>query len=101
MPQRGNLRIDRVVEVDLARFDADETGEVKLDARWRVYLGDDNTLVSSGRSRITEQSAAAPDYDAIVAAMSRAVGQLSDEIATAIAAKAPSTVAKVRPTMRQ
>src|SRR5688572_3744038 len=37
IPQRGDLPLDRVVEVDVARFDANEAGEVSLDARWRVY----------------------------------------------------------------
>jgi uncharacterized lipoprotein YmbA len=85
IPQRGELQLDRVVEVDFARFDATEAGEVKLDARWRVYRGDNETLVGSGRSMIAEQGAAVPDYDAIVAAMSRTVGRLSSEIAAAIA----------------
>jgi len=89
IPQRGDLPLDRVVEVDFARFDADEAGAVKLDARWRVYRGDNETLVASGRSQVAEQGAAVPDYDAIVAAMSRAVGQLSAEIATGIAAGPP------------
>ena len=89
IPQRGDLPLDRVIEVDFARFDATEAGEVKLDARWRVYRGDNETLVASGRSLIAEQGAAVPDYDAIVAAMSRAVGQLSAEIATAVTAEPP------------
>ena len=97
IPQRGDLPLDRVVEVDFARFDATEAGEVKLDARWRVYRGDNETLVASGRSLIAEQGAAVPDYDAIVAAMSRAVGQLSSEIAAAIAANPPARTGKARP----
>jgi uncharacterized protein len=97
IPQRGDLPLDRVVEVDVARFDADEAGEVRLDARWRIYRGDGEALVASGRSLVAEQGAAAPDYDAIVAAMSRAVGQLSGEIAAAIATKAPATARKPRP----
>lgn len=95
IPQRGDLPLDRVVEVDVARFDADEGGEVKLDARWRVYRGDGETLVASGRSQVAEQGAAVPDYDAIVAAMSRAVGRLSAEIAAGIAAEPP--IAKSKP----
>ncbi len=39
IPQRGDLPLDRVVEVHLTRFDANEAGEVKLNARWRVYRG--------------------------------------------------------------
>jgi uncharacterized protein len=100
MPQRGDLPLDRVVEVDFARFDANEAGEVTLDARWRVYRGDHDTLVASGRSQIAEQGAAVPDYDAIVAAMSRAVGQLSAEIATAIPTGAPVTARQPRADMR-
>ena len=96
VPQRGDLPLDRVVEVDVARFDADEAGEVRLDARWRVYRGDHETLVASGRSQIAEQGAAVPDCDAIVAAMSRAVGQLGSEIAAAITTKAPATARKPR-----
>ena len=96
IPQRGDLPLDRVVEVDVARFDADEAGDVRLDARWRVYRGDQETLVASGRSLLTEQGAAVPDYDAIVAAMSRAVGQLSAEIAAGIAAEPPIRKSKPR-----
>ena len=85
IPQRGDVPLDRIVEVDISRFDAGDTGEVVLDARWRVYKGDNETLLTSGRSRVTEQGAPPPDYDAIVAAMSRAVGRASEEIAAAIA----------------
>ena len=100
IPQRGDLPLDRLVEVDFARFDASEAGEVTLDARWRVYRGDHDTLVASGRSQIAEQGAAVPNYDAIVAAMSRAVGRLSAEIAAAIPTGAPATARQPRADMR-
>lgn len=86
IPQRGDIPLDRVVEVDIGRFDADAAGQVVLDARWRIYQGDNETLLASGRSQVAEQGAPVPDYTAIVAAMSRAVGQVSEEIARAIAA---------------
>ena len=85
IPQRGDIPLDRVIEVDISRFDADAAGQVVLDARWRIYQGDNETLLASGRSQVTEQGAPVPDFDAIVAAMSRALGQASDEIARAIA----------------
>jgi uncharacterized protein len=97
MPQRGNLPLDRVVEVDFNRFEANEAGEVKLDARWRIYRGNEETLVADGRSLLVEQGAPVPDYDAIVAAMSRAVGQLGQDIAAAIATKAPAKARQPRP----
>ena len=86
IPQRGDVALDRVVEVDINRFDADASGQVVLDARWRIYKGDNETLLASGRSMITEQSPPVPDYDGIVAAMSRALGRASKEIAQAISA---------------
>jgi uncharacterized protein len=89
LPQRRDVPLDRVVEVDVNRFEANQAGEVVLDARWRVYEGDDETLLASGRSMVAEQGAPVPDYEAIVAAMSRAVGEVSAEIAFAIAGGAP------------
>lgn len=85
VPQRGDIPLDRVIEVDISRFDADAAGQVMLDARWRVYQGDNETLLASGRSQVSEQAAPVPDFDAIVAAMSRALGRASEEIAKAIA----------------
>ena len=89
VPQRRDLRLDRVVEVEVNRLDADQTGQVVLDARWWVYAGDGDALLASGRSRVTEQGAAPPDYAAIAAAMSRAVAGASRDIATAIRGGAP------------
>lgn len=84
LPQRADIRLDRTVAVDISRFDADDAGAVVLDARWRIYRGDGETLVASGRSLVTEQGAPVPDYEAIAAAMSRAVGAATEEIAAAI-----------------
>ncbi|MFO1048622.1 MAG: PqiC family protein [Geminicoccaceae bacterium] len=98
VPQRGDLPLDRIVEVDIGRFDADETGAVVLDARWRIYRGDNETLLASGRSLVNEQGAAVPDYNSIVAAMSRAVGQVSQQIADAIASPPPVPPRRVRRT---
>jgi uncharacterized lipoprotein YmbA len=96
VPQRGDISLDRVVEVDISRFDADESGKVVLDARWRIYRGDNETLLASGRSQIEEQGAPVPDYNAIVAAMSRAVGRASEEIAEAIASPPPRPARRTR-----
>ncbi len=85
LPQRTDIPLDRVVAIDIGRFDADDSGAVVLDARWRIYRGDGQTLLASGRSIVREQGAPIPDYDAIAAAMSRAVGKATEEIAQAIA----------------
>lgn len=89
LPQRRAVRLAYQVEVDVNRFDADATGRAVLDARWYVYGQDGDQLVQSGRSTITETVARAGDYEAIAAAMSRALGVMSEAIAGAILA-APS-----------
>jgi len=96
IPQRGDVPLDRVVEVDIGRFDADASGQVVLDARWRVYKGDNQTLLASGRSKITEQGTPVPGYDGIVAAMSQALGRASDEIARTIVAQPQAPARRAR-----
>jgi uncharacterized protein len=97
VPLRRDVRLDRVVAIDVGRLDADPKGEVVFDARWWVYDGEEEELLTSGRSLITEQGAPPPDYDAIVAAMSRAVAAAAKDIATAVRGGAPVPAPK-RPT---
>ena len=84
LPQRRPMRLDYQVEVDVARFDADLGGRALLDARWRVFGRDGDRLVDEGRSTIVAPAEAPGDYDAVVAAMSTALGQMSAAIANAI-----------------
>lgn len=93
LPQRRDTPLDRVVEIEVARLDADEAGQVTFDGRWWVYRGDGETLLASGHSEATEHGAPPPDYAAIVAAMSRAVAAVSRDIAGAIRG-APKPAAK-------
>jgi uncharacterized lipoprotein YmbA len=74
------------VAVTVDRFDADDTGRVTLDARWRVYRTGDGGTVRSGRQLVVERGAPPPDYPAVVAGMSRAVGDLARAIAPAVPA---------------
>jgi uncharacterized lipoprotein YmbA len=68
-----------VVEVDFEHFERDSAGTALLDARWRVRHG---ASVRVGRSQLSEPSASTSSEDA-VAAMSRVLGRLAGEIATA------------------
>ena len=70
------------VAVDVARFEGAVGAAVTLEARWRI-LGRDGNELALRRSTVTEV-AGAPGYGAVVAAMSRALGALSRDIATAI-----------------
>jgi uncharacterized protein len=83
-PVSAALPVDRVAQIDISRFEAESGGNVQLSAQWIIF-GD------GGRSyvQIDGGSYMAPasdgDYRSIAAAMSRALGDLSRDIATSLA----------------
>ncbi len=85
LPARRDVPLDRQVEVEVTRFDADETGRVALDARWRLYDGRGDRLLQQGRSSTEQQVTTIDDYEEIAAAMSRCLAAMSREIADALA----------------
>ena len=86
LPARRNVNLDRQVEVEVTRFDADETGQVVLDARWRIFDGRGDRLLHRGRSLTEERVVTADDYEDIAAAMSRCLAVMTEEIADALVA---------------
>ena len=84
LPQSRDFALDRQVEVDVTRFDVDAGGNAVLDARWWVFGRNGEKLLRSGRSTISEP-AEVGDYTAAAAALSRALGAMSKEIAQAVA----------------
>ena len=75
------------VLIDVNRFDGPLGGDLVLDARWRI-VGPDRKDVADRRFTVREPVGEAT-YGAQVAAMSKALGALSREIAAALAATAP------------
>ena len=86
LPAHRHTPLDHQVEVEVTRFDADETGQVVLDARWRIFDGRGDRLQHRGRSVTRERVAIAGSYQQIVAAMSRCLAAMSEEIADALVA---------------
>lgn len=84
LPQRRDLPYDVLVDLEVRRFDADETGQAVLDARWRVFGRDGDELLSTDRVLLRDNGAPPPDYAAIVAAMSRNVTALAEAVAAGI-----------------
>ena len=82
LPRRGSQPVKYTVAVDVARFEGVGGGDVALEAHWRIVGGDGKELTVR-RSTFSEATRA-PGYGALVAAMSRALGALSRDIATAI-----------------
>lgn len=85
---RRDIPVDFVVSVDILTFERDASDSVWLIARWSV-LRDDGRNVAVTRRSVFRQAAAGGDYALSVAAMSKALGELSVEIAEAIRRSGP------------
>jgi uncharacterized protein len=88
-PFRAPEPVDYQVMVDVMRFDGQLGGSVWLDSRWSIIEGHENKLVQAHRSSIVEPVTGST-YDDLVAAESRALGKLSQEISRAIKNAGPS-----------
>jgi uncharacterized protein len=86
-PWRGSVQIGYQVALEVIRCDGRLGEAAYLVARWRVFEGPEKKLLKMSRSSIREP-VTGPDYAALVAAQSRAVAKLSQEIAGAIKAVA-------------
>jgi uncharacterized lipoprotein YmbA len=82
-PWKKNRPIDYEVLVDVARFDGELGGDAVLIARWSIFDARGKKELLTEAERFTEP-VGAEDYEAQVAAMSRALGGLSSEIAKSI-----------------
>jgi len=82
-PWGRRLNLDRQIAIDIIRMDGQLGGQVLLKANWAVMTDNGMKTLSVRRTEITEGTTA-PDYDAYVAAQSRALEKLSREIAAAV-----------------
>ena len=89
-PWRGTVPIDYQVVVDVVRCDGRLGEAAWLEARWSIFGGPEKKLLKTNRSSLREPVREA-DYAALVAAQSRALATLSQEIAQAIQGAADAT----------
>ena len=82
-PWKKNRPIEYEVLVDVSRFDGELGGDVVLIARWSIFDAEGRQELYIGSARFIE-AVEAKDYEAQVGAMSRALGELSSEIAGSI-----------------
>lgn len=83
LPRRRLSEVDIQVELEIFRFDADPDGTVHLTGRWAVYTKGGKTLAAASKSTIRETVQGA-GYEAVAVAMSRALEELSHEIAAVL-----------------
>jgi uncharacterized lipoprotein YmbA len=84
-PWRLSVPIDYQVVMDVVRCDGRLGDAAYLEVRWSIFRGPEKKLLKIHRSSIREPVTGA-DYAALVAAQSRALAKLSQEIAEAIQA---------------
>ncbi len=84
-PWRRPFTVKLQVTVEVLRFDTDAAGESVLLARWNILDGDGRKLLYSHTSTYRNQ-ASGKGVEPIVAAMSRNLAELSQEIATSVSA---------------
>ena len=82
-PWRVSVPIDYQVVLDIVRCDGRLGDAAWLEVRWSIMGGPEKKLLKTSRSSIREPVSGA-DYAAVVAAQSRALAKLSQEIAEAI-----------------
>ncbi len=85
LPQRVRTPLEWRVGIDVGRFDGMTGGAVLLAVRWSLYRGDDKDVTLS-RVSVIEEKVNGESYSALVAAQSRALTRLGQEIAAAIKA---------------
>jgi uncharacterized lipoprotein YmbA len=84
LPKRVATAIDYKVLVDVIHFERNADGLVTLNVRWHILEGNGTSVTDSDSSRFVE-TVGAESYEEIVAAMNRALDELSREIASEIA----------------
>jgi len=80
---RSYLKVDYQLRITVIRLESDRKGNVVLEAGWGILGDDGRKLILAKVSNIKVQSES-EDFQEIVAAQSRAVETLSEEIAEAI-----------------
>lgn len=82
-PWKGPTPVEYQVIVEVTRFLGEPGGEVSLVALWSLVGKNGKEVLVSEKSSFSEPTKS-QDYEALAAAMSRAVAALSHDIATAI-----------------
>jgi hypothetical protein len=85
LPWSRSIHLDHHLVMSVIRFEGRPGGKVELISRWGFLVGEDKTLMDVQKSSISEPTDGST-YEALVAAHSRALLELSREIADAISA---------------
>jgi hypothetical protein len=79
-PWYSTVHIDLQVQIDVYHFETDGNGNAQLSAKWTIFDSTGKNILYTAESNLTEPSKPG-DTTAAAAALSRAVGDLSGQIA--------------------
>jgi len=82
-PWYNTVHIDFQVQIDIYRFETDGQGNAQLSAKWTILDSTGKNILYTAESNLTQPSKPRDTTDA-AAALSRAVGDLSGQIANMI-----------------
>lgn len=82
-PWASDSEIDYQVAMDIREFIAGDDGYAHIEASWRLYSLPSRQLTASRTFRAKE-SISTEDFESVVAAQSRLLGQLAADIASSI-----------------
>jgi uncharacterized lipoprotein YmbA len=86
LPSDREVQPDHRLAVQILRFEAEEDGEVELEARWQLFGRSGDRPLRLERSVIAEPIEPGPGMEPVVAAMSRALARLARTLAEAVLA---------------
>lgn len=84
LPSDREVQPELRLAVQILRFEAEEGGEVELEARWQLFGRTDDRPLRLERRVISEAVERGPGMEPVVAAMSRALARLARTLAEAV-----------------
>lgn len=100
LPTDRDVQPDYRIALQVLRFEAEEGGEVELEARWQVFGRAGERPLRLERSRLREPVERGAGVEPVVAAMSRALAGLARTLAEAVLAEEQARAAR-RPARAQ
>jgi uncharacterized lipoprotein YmbA len=82
-PWYPGTRLDFVVQIQVQRFEADSSHQAELIASWELRTGQSNQVLATREAHLTQASTSLAG-DAVAGALSKDVGELAGQIASAI-----------------
>ncbi len=99
-PWGVSAKVDYQVQVDVLHFERDASGQASLSARWGIRAGTGGKILLLKDSKLTRPATGRSTAEA-VAALSATLGELSQEIASALRQLPPPAAPETKPAKKR